>query len=205
MTGEWLMSLSAVAVCLTIAAVVFLEAAVFLGFFLPAETFVIVGGILASQGVVPVWVLFVVVAGCALGGSIVGFVVGRRAGPRLLRSRLLRSHERQVSWMNRTLEKRARTALVVGQFVTFFRAMMPALAGISTMGFRQFVVFTTFGTSAWAAVTLALGYFAGASLSRFHPALGPLVVAVAVLGALATVVWWTIRRRRRRAVPQLAV
>src|SRR6202035_5969753 len=76
-------------VYLTVALLVFGEAAVFLGFLLPGETAVIIGGFIASQGKVNVVVLCLLVVAAAIVGDSVRYFVGTRFGPRLLDLRIL--------------------------------------------------------------------------------------------------------------------
>ena len=61
-----------------------LESSVFIGFVFPGEVALVLGGVLASQGRVPlVAVLTAGICGAVLGDSI-GYLVGRRYGRRML-------------------------------------------------------------------------------------------------------------------------
>ena len=61
-----------------VAALVFGETAVFLGFVLPGEAAVVLGGVLASRGHVSiVWLVIIVVLAAVL-GPLAGYEVGRR-------------------------------------------------------------------------------------------------------------------------------
>ena len=66
-----------------IAALVFGETAVFVGFVLPGEIAVVLGGVLASRGHLPLPVLITVVVIAAIAGPFVGYEIGRRMGERL--------------------------------------------------------------------------------------------------------------------------
>jgi membrane protein DedA with SNARE-associated domain len=73
-----------------VAALAFGEAAFLLGFVLPGETAVILGGVIASQGNVNVVLMIIVASAAAIAGDSVGYEVGRLIGPRLLSVRPLR-------------------------------------------------------------------------------------------------------------------
>src|SRR5260370_28204813 len=61
-----------------------LEASAFVGFVFPGEVAVILGGVAAWRGTVPLWaVIAAAVAGAVLGDSA-GYLIGRRWGDRLL-------------------------------------------------------------------------------------------------------------------------
>ena len=61
-----------------------LEASAFVGFIFPGETVVILGGVVASQGKVPLWAVFVAAASGAIIGDSVGYFIGQRWGAQLL-------------------------------------------------------------------------------------------------------------------------
>src|SRR2546425_5102843 len=62
-----------------------LEASAFVGFIFPGEIAVLLGGVLAYQGRVPLWAAIVAaVAGAAIGDSV-GYFIGKRWGHAILR------------------------------------------------------------------------------------------------------------------------
>ncbi len=182
---------------LIIAALVFGEAALFFGFVLPGETAVVYGGVLAAAGKVSVVVVLVVVVIAAVVGDSLGFEVGRRLGPRIVRAPVLRSHPDRIVEAQAYLRRRGGRAVVMGRFTAFLRAVMPALAGASRMEYRRFLVFNAIGGVLWGGACVLLGYFAAHSISRVTHYLGltsGFVVVLIVLGLL-----WAWHRRRRDA------
>ncbi|GAA1894688.1 DedA family protein [Actinomadura bangladeshensis] len=86
---------------------------------------------------------------------------------------------------------------VTSWFIAFFRAIMPALAGMSRMPRHVFLLFNAAGGLVWGVGFTMLGYFAGNAYSRIEHVAGQAVaIAVACAVVLALVVW---RVRRRRA------
>src|SRR3954463_8897308 len=77
---------------LIIATLVLGEAALFFGFVLPGETAVLYGGVLADAGRISVVLVLAVVLVAAVVGDSIGFEVGRKLGPRLVRAPVLRNH-----------------------------------------------------------------------------------------------------------------
>src|SRR5215471_525440 len=74
-----------------------LEASAFVGFVFPGEIAVILGGVVASQGRVPLWAVIVAAVAGAIIGDSAGYLIGRRYGVRLLHGSLgkvplIRSH-----------------------------------------------------------------------------------------------------------------
>jgi len=174
---------------LIIAALVFGEAAIFIGFVLPGETAVLLGGFLASTGHLNIWVVCVLVVVSAVVGDTVGYEVGRVFGPRIVRSRLFHKHEARLDSARRMLRERGGPAVFLGRFTAFFRAVMPGLAGTSRMPYPRFLAFNAAGAVVWGGGVAVLGYFAGTSYAAAERALGPgcaaLPAVFLVLGVLA--------------------
>ena len=182
---------------LIIAALVFGEAALFFGFVLPGETAVVYGGVLADAGRVSVYVVLAVVIVAAVLGDSVGFEVGRRLGPRLVRAPFVRRYPDRVAAAQAYLRRRGGRAVVAGRFTAFLRAVMPALAGASRMAYPRFLAFNALGGVLWGSACVLLGYFAAHSISRVTHYLGltsGVIVVVLVLGLL-----WAWHRRNRDA------
>src|ERR1700729_4584537 len=85
-----LAGLSGTLALLLIAALVFGETAVFLGFVIPGETAAVLGGVLASRGRGSLPLLVVVVVVAAVTGPLVGHEIGRHLGGRLIAARRMR-------------------------------------------------------------------------------------------------------------------
>jgi membrane-associated protein len=177
---------------------VFGEAAVFIGFFLPGEAAVLFGGFLASTGHVSVVTLAVVVVVAAILGDSVGYEVGRRTGPWMLRTRMLRRHGHRIERTRSFLDGRGAPAIFLGRFTAFLRAMTPGMAGLSGMRYRRFLVYNALGGLVWGVGCVLAGYLAGSSYQKVAHWLGEGGAVVVVLVVLAALVVWRVRRRRRR-------
>ncbi len=176
-----------------------LEASAFVGLVVPGETAVIVGGVVAHGGGLPLWsVVVAAVAGAAVGDQV-GFAVGRRYGPALLErvpQRMRRSGE--IDRALALVERRGALAVVLGRWVAALRALVPGTAGMSGMARVPFTVANVTGGALWATAVAVAGYLAGASYRVLERRLGlgsEIVLAVVlVAGAL-----WLLRSRRRAA------
>ncbi|NES27255.1 DedA family protein [Micromonospora terminaliae] len=175
-----------------------LEASTFLGLLVPGEIAVLVGGVLAHEGRLPLWaVVLAAVAGAAVGDQA-GYLVGRRYGRRLLArvpQRVARSGE-----LSRALElvrRRGAVAVVLGRWAAALRALVPGLAGMSGIGHRAFTVANLAGGVLWAVAVTLLGYLAGASFRLLERRLGWGGEALLALVVLVVVV--RVVRARRAA------
>lgn len=142
---------------------VVLDASLFLGFLLPGEAPVIVGGVLAGRGVISLWGIGGVVAGAAFIGDSFGYLLGKWVGV-----------ERAVKWgckagvteerMKRAekfLDAHGGKSVFAGRFASVFRPVVPFAAGATGMSYRRFALFNLPAGLVWATVFIGLGYWAG--------------------------------------------
>ena len=181
-----------------IAALVFAEAALMVGFVLPGETAVFLGGVLAASGHISLTMLLAVVVVAAIVGDTVGYEVGRRLGPRLLGSKLLRRHAERLEAAQASMRNRGGWAVFFGRFTAFLRAVMPGLAGASGMRYRTFALFNAAGGILWGVGVSILGYVAGASFSRVEHGLGVASAVITVVFVMTVAFLWHRRRRGSR-------
>src|SRR5262245_29191636 len=189
--------LSGPLVYLVVAALVFGETALFVGFVLPGEVAVVLGGVLASRGRVSLPLLIMVVVAAAIIGPLVGYEVGRRMGGRVVASRFLRRVSGTVDQAASALNSRGAVAVLVGRFTAVLRAMMPALAGTARMPYRTFAVSNAVGGLIWGIGYCLLGYLAGSAYEAVERRVGAgfAIAIAAVVGALVV----GAGRRHRRA------
>lgn len=149
-----------------LAAVVFAESGLLLGFFLPGDTLLFIAGFLASAAgghllpALPITAFVVFIAAAA--GDQVGYVIGRRIGPSLFtrpKSRLFDpAHVRRA---NDFFERRGPAAIVIARFVPIVRTFVPVIAGVGSMHYRRFVTYNLIGALAWGVGITTLGFYLG--------------------------------------------
>jgi membrane protein DedA with SNARE-associated domain len=141
--------------------------------------------------------VLVVVIVAAIVGDTVGYEVGRLVGPRVLNLRVLAKRRQRLDDARDFLARRGGSAVFLGRWVTFFRAVMPALAGTSRMRYPKFLAFNAAGGIAWGATVVLLGYAAGASYRQVEKTFGPAAALVVLAVVIVAVVVWRVRRHRR--------
>jgi membrane-associated protein len=196
--AQHLLDLPPALVYLVVGALVFAEAALFVGFVLPGETAALLGGVLAAGGRISLGWLIVLVVLAAIVGDTVGYELGRHVGTRLLGTRPLRGQSHRLDGARRYLGRRGGSAVFVGRFTAFLRAVMPALAGITGMRYGRFLAFNALGGLVWGVGVVLAGYFAGASYHKVAHAIGQGSAALLALVVIVVVVVWVRSRRRRR-------
>lgn len=183
-----------------IALLVFSEAALFVGFVLPGETAVFLGGVLASAGGISLTALCFIVVGAAIIGDGAGYWVGVKFGPRILRLRILRRHVERLAAAQERLRERGGWAVFLGRFTAFLRAVMPGLAGLSRMPWRRFFIFNAAGGLIWGLGVTLIGYEAGSSYQQTATWLGRSSSALLAIFIVGGLLLW--HRHRRHATEQ---
>jgi membrane-associated protein len=178
--------------------VVFCEDALFVGFVLPGETVAVLAGVAAKLGHVSLVGVLVVVVLAAVVGDSVGYEIGRHVGPRVLALPIFDKRRARLDDARAFLSRRGGSAVFLGRWVAFFRAVMPALAGTARMRYSTFLAYNAAGGLVWGAAVVLLGYAAGASYAQVQQSLGR-YSAFVVLGVVAAgLITWRVRERRRR-------
>lgn len=167
-----------------------LEASAFVGFVFPGEIAVLLGGVLAHEGKLPLALVIIFAAIGAIIGDSIGYEVGRHYGDALLGrlpKRLVKPAH--VERGKALIHRRRGQAIFLGRFTAALRVLVPGLAGVSRLPYRSFLLWNVAGGVAWATETAVVGYLAGASyraaahrLSLIGLGLLAVIVAGFVLG-----------------------
>jgi membrane protein DedA with SNARE-associated domain len=179
-----------------VACLVFAEDALFVGFVLPGETAAVLGGVVASRGNVQLRLMMVLVVLAAVIGDSVGYEVGKLLGPRFLDLRIFRRKREKLREARDFLRRKGGSAVFLGRFVAFFRAVMPALAGTARMPYLRFLGFNVAGGVLWGVGFVLLGYLAGNSYETVARAAGRDIAVVMGMLAVISLVIWRVRRAR---------
>lgn len=191
---DGLLNASPVLVACVVFALVFAEDAFFIGFVIPGETAAVVGGVISGRDGIPLVVMIAVVVSAAILGDTVGYEIGKHLGPRLIRLRLLDRKRAQLNSAREFLRRKGGPAVLFGRFTAFFRAVMPALAGLSAMPYRRFALWNITGGVLWGTAFVCLGFAAGNLYEQMARTVGSAATVVAVAVAAAVLVIWRIRR-----------
>ena len=131
-----------------------LEASAFLGFVFPGEIAVILGGVAASRGTVPLWAVIVAAVSGGVIGDSVGYLIGRRWETGLLRGSVgrlpvIRAHlDKNLDSARTYVQRRQGSAVFFGRFTAALRALVPGLAGISEVHYPAFLAYNVAGGAA---------------------------------------------------------
>jgi membrane protein DedA with SNARE-associated domain len=146
-----------------VAAIIFAECGLLLGFFLPGDSLLFTAGLFVAAGqIAPLWVTCLVLVVAAMAGNVVGYAIGYKAGPAIFdkpRSKLF--NPKHVAKTQAFFDKYGNRAIVLGRFVPIVRTFITVSAGVARMDPRRYLTYSLIGGVAWAAGVTVLGYFLG--------------------------------------------
>jgi membrane-associated protein len=195
-------TLGTAAVYAVVIGFVFVECALLLGFFLPGDTLLFAGGLVAAdaaRGVDLGWLIAGVLV-AAIVGECVGYLIGARMGLPLLRRRQGRVlTPDRVARAERFTERYGVLAIISARWIPWVRTFAPLLAGATGMPWPRFLLANVVGALCWGPTLLLAGYLAASVPWVEHVSVVVAVTAVAVTTAIGGYRWWRAGRVAKAA------
>src|SRR5437763_8698637 len=176
----------------------FAETGAFIGLVAPGEFTVILGGVIAGQGTINIWVLIAIVWVCTLSGDSLSFFLGRRLGRRFLERHgpKFRLTPERLKQVDAHFERRGGSTVLVGRFIGFVRPIAPFVAGSSGMQYRRFLPYSVLGTGIWGPGFCVLGYIFWQSFDQVTKIAGRATLIFGVLVAIGLGIRWARKKLR---------
>jgi membrane protein DedA with SNARE-associated domain/membrane-associated phospholipid phosphatase len=185
----------------------FAETGAFIGLVVPGETTMLLGGAVAGQGAVDIYLLIAIAWFAAWLGDTTSFFLGRRLGRDFVLKhgpRVGITHER-FEKVEEYFGRHGGKTIFIGRWISLVRAFAPFIAGSSGMQYRAFVPYSILGTGLWASLHILIGYFFSRSIETagHYAARGAFLLATLialVIGTVYLVRWLKVEENRRKAV-----
>ena len=180
-----------------ITAIIFAECGLLIGFFLPGDSLLFVAGLLIASGFIdtPIALACLIFTVAAVAGNLVGYWIGRKAGPALFRrpdSRLFR--QEYVDKTQHFFDHYGARAIVLARFVPIVRTFITAMAGVGRMDYRSYVLYSTLGGVLWATGLTLLGYFLG-NVTFIAENIEAIAIGIVLLSVIP--IYFELRRHRK--------
>ena len=182
--------------------ILFAECGLLVGFFLPGDSLLFTAGLLVAGGLVaPLWLVLLLLPVAAVAGNLVGWWIGRTAGPAVFQredSRLFK--QRHVQRAQDFFDRNGARTIVLARFVPVVRTFVTVMAGVARMDFRRFALYSLIGGVLWTTAVTLLGYWLGhVALVRNHIELFIVAVVAVSLVPVAAEAWRSRGRERAGA------
>jgi membrane-associated protein len=167
-----------------LAAIVFAETGLFIGFFLPGDSLLFTAGLVAAQGFFNLGYLMLLLSVMAVVGDALGYFIGHKAGEALyIREDSFWFRRKHLLYAKEFYEKHGGKAIFLVRFVPFARTFAPVVAGIAQMSYARFASYNIFGGIFWVCSMTAAGYYLG-SVTWVHKNLEKVVLLIVLLSVL---------------------
>jgi membrane-associated protein len=188
-----------------LAAIVFAETGLLLGFFLPGDSLLFTVGVVSGAGHLDILWISAALMGAALIGDSTGYFLGRNTGPRIFSRQDSRLFKQEYVRRTRDFYDRyGGKTIILARFVPIIRTFAPFMAGVSGMPYRRFLSFSVFGSFGWILVMTQLGFHLGKVefVRRHFDQVVLLIIFVSTLPTLSEA-WkaWRSRGRSRTEEP----
>ncbi len=185
--------------------IIFSETGLLAGFFLPGDSLLVTAGVLSSRSglggapILDIYTLNMALITAAFIGDQLGFLLGRKTGPRIFSRPDNRFFKKQYALEAHAFyETHGGKALVLARFVPILRTFVPFIAGVAQMPYRKFVACSLGGGACWIVSMTLLGFFIGKS--PLGQKLHLVILAVVFISLLPMIIGIARRWLGRKAV-----
>lgn len=182
--------------------VIFCETGLVVTPFLPGDSLLFAAGALTAidtSGTLNIFLLFAILAGAAVLGDTINYMIGAKFGTRLFDYNIPLLKKEHLDRTYEFYEKYGGKTIILARFVPIVRTFAPFVAGVGRMNYSRFIIFNIVGGVAWVAIFLALGYLFGNV--PFVKQNFEIVTLAIVLISVLPMVFEYVRSRRRAKAP----
>ncbi|GAA1239782.1 DedA family protein [Kitasatospora nipponensis] len=193
---------------LGIAAILFAETGLLVGFFLPGDSLLFTAGLLCVPGEhkgphLVLWQVILCAMLGALAGAQVGYVIGQRGGRPLLERTERRSLRQGAERAEELLAKYGYgKAIVLARFIPVVRTVLNPMAGALGVPVRTFTLWQVLGGVLWTVGVVLAGYALGSTVPSIDTYLLPIIGLVVVVSVIPIALELFRARKAARARAQ---
>jgi membrane-associated protein len=183
--------------------VIFAENGFVFGFFLPGDSLIFLSGLicatkpeLLNTDITSLTPLMFV---AAVGGSLFGYVFGRRVGPRLFERKDSIIFKRKYLDLTQTFyAKHGGKTLVLGRFLPIIRTFAPIIAGVIRVPVPTFMFFNVLGGALWITSLSLIGYYLGTQFPAIEHYVGYIIIGfIGITTMLLVRTYWKQRKESK--------
>jgi membrane-associated protein len=189
---------------LIVAAIIFAENGLLIGFFFPGDSLLFTIGFLAQGTSLDLNIHLVVITLfiAAVTGSNLGYAFGKRFGHRLFqRPNSLLFRQENVQKAQAFYDVHGGKTIIVARFIPVVRTFVPLIAGIAKMDFKTFMIFNIIGGLIWTASITYLGFFLGKLLGGLGIDIDTIllpIVAIILIASLSPAIYQFLKNESQR-------
>jgi undecaprenyl-diphosphatase len=159
------------------------EALPIVGTFIPGHTIIILGGVLATLGILRLDAVMFVAAFGVIFGDLLAYYIGRKFGYDFVvrYGKYFFLNEAKYEKTKELVSEHTGKALIIGRFSPFTRAFSAFLAGIYKIKLPKFIFYSVVGGVSWSVISVFLGYLIGQGFQGAAKVFGRIVLIAFIL------------------------
>lgn len=144
--------------------IIFVETGLVVMPFLPGDSLLFAAGMIAAQGSLNLTLLIPLLLIATFSGDNTNFFIGKYFGQKALGIKLFGKNLVKKEHLDKThafYEKHGAKTIILARFVPIVRTFAPFVAGVGTMAYKTFILFSLTGAVLWVVGISLAGYFLG--------------------------------------------
>ncbi|MGH8802706.1 MAG: VTT domain-containing protein [Casimicrobiaceae bacterium] len=178
-----------------------LESLALIGAVIPGSTIVFIGGVLVGLKALDPWLAFAAAVVGAIAGDASSYELGRHYRGQIRRAWPLRTHPGLLARGEAYFARNGGRSVFLGRFIGPVRAIVPVIAGMTSMRPWHFFSMNVLSALGWALAHMLPGVLFGASLQVAGAVSSRLALVIALLVIVVWLVAYVIRLVARHGAP----
>ncbi len=144
--------------------IIFVETGLVVMPFLPGDSLLFAAGMIAAQGSLNLTLLIPLLLLAAFSGDNTNYFIGKFLGHKALEVKLFGKNLVKKEHLDKThtfYEKHGPKTVILARFVPIVRTFAPFVAGVGSMLYRTFIIYSLAGALLWVVGITLAGYFLG--------------------------------------------
>lgn len=182
---------------LAIALIIFAECGLLIGLLFPGDSLLLVAGLFAAQGKLPIgWLVLTVILSSIIGYQV-GYRFGERLGPRMFkRQEGVLFRKEYIRKTQDFFERYGKITILIARFISHVRTFVSLVAGAGKMDKKTYLFYNILGGILWGGGLTLIGYVVGSSVPNVDKFFIPVVFGLLIL--FYTVVLWGLLKSPTR-------
>ncbi len=139
-------------------AIIFCETGLVVTPFLPGDSLLFAAGAIAAAGLLNVATLIFIILIAAVLGDNSNYFIGRFLGHRVYEKNYRLINRKSLDKTHKFYEKHGGKTIIIARFMPIIRTFAPFVAGVGTMKYPRFFLFSLGGNILWVNLFIVAGY-----------------------------------------------
>ncbi|MES2213412.1 MAG: VTT domain-containing protein [Patescibacteria group bacterium] len=166
--------------------------------FLPGDSLLFTTGFLASQGILRIDILILVIFIAAVLGYLFSYSLGHYIVKKFFTKDSKYFKQKYIDYTQEFFDKYGAKTIIIGRFVPIVRSFAPTLAGIAKMKYEKFVRYTFIGGVFWAGGMTLVGFYLGKAIPNATSYLTPIIVGIVFISVLPSAIEYIVKTRKAK-------